>query len=133
MKLVRYQDAAGTIHYGNEHTDGRMTRLEGDIFSETTDTGQDAEVSKRLAPVEPRDILCIGLNYRKHAIEGNQPIPENPIVFMKNSGALQHPGDPIVLPRKLRSDKVDYECELAVIIGKPCHYVSKADALFYVM
>ncbi|MGB0597639.1 MAG: fumarylacetoacetate hydrolase family protein [Rubripirellula sp.] len=133
MKLVRYHDAAGTIHYGNEHADGRITRLQGDIFSGTTDTGQDAEVSKQLAPVEPRDIICIGLNYRKHAIEGNQPIPENPIVFMKNSGALQHPGDPIVLPRKLRSDKVDYECELAVIIGKPCHNVSKADALDYVL
>ncbi|MDG2221142.1 MAG: fumarylacetoacetate hydrolase family protein [Rubripirellula sp.] len=133
MKIVRYNDTAGTIHYGNEHADGRITQLQGDIFSGTTDTGQDADVSKRLAPVEPRDIICIGLNYRKHAIEGKQPIPENPIVFLKNSGAVQNPADPIVLPRKLRSDRVDYECELAVIIGKTCHNVSKADALDYVL
>lgn len=133
MKIVRYHDATGTIHYGHEHADGRITRLQGDIFSAATDTEQDAEISKRLAPVEPRDIICIGLNYRKHAIEGKQPIPENPIVFMKNSGALQNPADPIVLPRTLRSDQVDYECELAVIIGKTCHNVSKANALEHVL
>jgi hypothetical protein len=56
-------------------------------------------VTKVLAPLEPRDIICIGLNYRKHAMEGNLPIPEFPVVFMKNSGALQNPNDPIVLPR----------------------------------
>ena len=52
---------------------------------------------------------------------------------MKTATAVQNPGDPIVLPRKLRSDKVDYECELAVIIGKRCHNVSRADALSYVL
>ena len=52
---------------------------------------------------------------------------------MKIATAVQNPGDPIVLPRKLRSDKVDYECELAVIIGKRCHNVSRADALSYVL
>ncbi len=77
--------------------------------------------------------MCIGLNYRKHAAEGNQAIPEFPVLFMKNSGSVQNPSDPIVLPRKLRSDKVDYECELAVIIGKACHNVRKEDALNYVL
>ena len=52
---------------------------------------------------------------------------------MKASSAVQHPGAPIVLPRKLRSDAVDYECELAVVIGKECRNVSKADALNYVL
>lgn len=65
------------------------------------------EIASLLAPIEPRDILCIGLNYRKHAAEGNQPIPDWPVVFMKNSGTLQNPGDPIVFPRRLKSDAVD--------------------------
>ena len=133
MRIVRYQDSAGAIQYGCHHEDDRVTRLEGDVFADATDSGEEADIAKHLAPIVPRDIICIGLNYRKHAEEGNQPIPENPIVFMKNSGALQNPGDPIVLPRTLRSDRVDYECELAVVIGKECHNVSKADALSYVL
>jgi 2-keto-4-pentenoate hydratase/2-oxohepta-3-ene-1,7-dioic acid hydratase in catechol pathway len=67
------------------------------------------------------------------AVEGNIPIPEQPVLFMKASSAVNHPGAPIVLPRKLRSDAVDYECELAVVIGKECRNVSKADALKYVL
>lgn len=133
MKVIRYQDSSSVVHYGRQHDDGRVTRLDGDLFAATTDSGETADVAKTLAPVIPRDIICIGLNYRKHAEEGNQPIPENPVVFMKNSGAMQHPGDPIVLPRTLRSDRVDYECELAVVIGKECYNVAKADALDYVL
>lgn len=133
MKIVRYQTTNGQIAYGQQHADGRTTRLAGEIFGELTDTGESAAVAKLLAPIEPRDIICIGLNYRKHAAEGNQPIPEWPVVFMKNSGTLQHPGEPIVLPRRLMSDAVDYECELAVVIGRECYNVSKADALSYVL
>ncbi len=132
MKIVRFE-SAGKIHHGRQHSDGRVTRLEGDLFGYHTDTGETIKVEKLLAPVDPRDILCIGLNYRKHAEEGKQAIPENPVLFFKNSGTLQNPGDPIVLPRKLKSDQVDYECELAVVIGKTCHNVSKKDALNYVL
>ncbi len=133
MKIVRYQDAAGTVHYGRRHDDGQVTRLAGDVFADPADTGETADVAKVLAPIEPRDILCIGLNYRRHAAEGNQPIPDFPVLFMKNSGTLQNPDDPIVLPRRLRSEAVDYECELAVVIGKACHNVSKVEALNYVL
>ncbi|MDG2384556.1 MAG: fumarylacetoacetate hydrolase family protein [Pirellulaceae bacterium] len=133
MRIVRLETGSGDCCYGKQHEDGRVTRLVGDPFGDLEDTGETVEVRKLLAPIEPRDIFCIGLNYRRHAAEGKQPIPEWPIVFMKNSGALQHPGDPIVLPRKLPSDSVDYECELAVVIGKTCHNVSKADALDYVL
>src|SRR5262249_11029118 len=124
---------AGVVHYGRQHEDGRTTRIEGDIFGSYRDTGQTADARKTLAPVEPKDILCIGLNYRKHAEEGKQAIPDHPVVFMKNLGSLQNPGDPIVLPRRLRSDAVDYECELAVVIGKPCLNVSKGDAYRYIL
>ena len=73
------------------------------------------------------------MNYRRHAAEGNLPEPQQPIVFMKLPGAIQNPGDPIVLPRHLRSDEVDFECELAVVIGKACKNVAKEHALEYVL
>jgi len=128
MKIVRFQDASGSIQHGNQHADGTVTRITGSILGSFEDSGKQASVAKLLAPIEPRDIICIGLNYRKHAAEGGQPIPEFPVVFMKNSGTLQNPGDPIVLPRKLKSDSVDYECELAVVIGRPCKDVPAARA-----
>lgn len=133
MKLVRFQDQSGQIGYGCQHADGRVTRIEGDLFGEFRDTGTPATVSRLLAPIAPADIFCIGLNYRRHAEEGQQPIPEYPVLFMKASSAVQNPGDPIVLPRHLRSDAVDYECELVVVIGKTCHNVSKENALDYVL
>lgn len=133
MRIVRIQDNAGHVHHGVEHANGDVTRIEGSLFGEFRDTGEKLPAGKLLAPIEPRDIICIGLNYRKHAAEGGQPIPEFPVVFMKNSGTLQNPGDPIVLPRKLRSDAVDYECELAVVIGKRCQNVPRAEALKHVL
>ena len=133
MKWIRYQDPSNTIHYAEQQADGTELRLEGDPWTGFLSTGEQAEVKKVLSPIEPRDIFCIGLNYRKHAAEGNLPIPEWPVLFMKNSGATQNPNDPIILPRKLKSDAVDYECELAVVIGKRCHNVKKEAALDYVL
>jgi 2-keto-4-pentenoate hydratase/2-oxohepta-3-ene-1,7-dioic acid hydratase in catechol pathway len=86
-----------------------------------------------LAPVAPSSLLCIGLNYRHHAQESKAPIPEYPVLFMKIPSVVQNPGDPIILPRHLRSDEVDYECELAVVIGKPCKNISRDHALEYVL
>ena len=133
MKIVRFQNSQGEIQFGRQHDDGSTTIIEGDIYGEYQDSGQAADVNKLLAPILPTDILCIGLNYTKHAEEGGSGIPEHPILFMKNTGALHNPGDAIVLPRQLRSDKVDYECELAVVIGKECKNVSKEKALDYVL
>jgi len=132
MKIIRFESGGG-IHLGHEHADGRVTRLEGDLCGPLRDTGVVMQVGKRLAPLDPRDILCIGLNYKAHAAESNAAPPAHPVLFLKNSGTVQNPGDPIVLPRKLRSDEVDYECELAVVIGKTCHNVSRADALGHVL
>jgi len=133
MKIVRFVDQNGATQHGVQHADGSTTVLAGDLFGDHHDTGEAATIAKLLAPIAPVDIVCIGLNYRKHADEGNQPIPEYPIVFMKTSSAVQNPEDPIVLPRKLRSDAVDYECELAAVISKPCQNVSRDDALDYVL
>lgn len=133
MHIIRYSDSTGCIGYARRHPDRPPTRLDGDLFDGPRDTGEPAEVHKQLAPVAPADILCIGLNYRRHAEEGKQAIPERPVVFMKTSSAVQNPGDPILLPRRLRSDAVDYECELAVVIGRRCHNVSRSEALDYVL
>ncbi|MCA9209207.1 MAG: fumarylacetoacetate hydrolase family protein [Pirellulaceae bacterium] len=132
MKIVRYQDSQNRIHYGVQHADS-TTRVEGDIFGDHRDTGEAADVQKLLAPIAPVDILCIGLNYRRHAEESNQAAPEYPVLFMKTSSAAQNPGDPIVLPTRLKSDAVDYECELAVVIGKPCLNATRENALDYVL
>jgi 2-keto-4-pentenoate hydratase/2-oxohepta-3-ene-1,7-dioic acid hydratase in catechol pathway len=133
MKIVRFEDPTGLTGLGRLHDDGTVTRLDGDVFQAPRDTGESVAVGRLLAPVQPTDILCIGLNYRRHAAEGNQPVPEHPVVFMKNLGTVQDPGRPIVLPRRLRSDAVDYECELAVVIRRRCHNVPRAEALSYVL
>ncbi len=85
-----------------------------------------------LAPVpRPGKLICIGLNYRDHAAESNMPIPESPIVFSKFATAVTGPNQPVVLPA--RSEKVDYEAELAFVIGRRAKNVTKEKALDYVL
>ena len=80
------------------------------------------------APVpRPGKLICIGLNYRDHAAESNMPIPERPVVFSKFSTAVIAPGEPVVLPAT--SQQVDYEAELAVVIGRRAKNVSANSAL----
>ncbi len=133
MKLIRYIDPSGHIHYGKELPDGSARRIEGDILGTFAITDEPALVAKLLTPVAPTQILCIGLNYRRHASESNAPIPERPILFIKGINTVQHPGDPICIPTHLASDQVDYECELAVVIRRPCKNVSRNDALDHVL
>ena len=133
MPIIRYQDPQGSIHYAAQQPDGSALRIAGDIFGAYEVTREPAQVTKLLAPVAPVVIFCIGLNYRRHAEESGAPIPGFPVLFMKSPAAVQNPGDNIVLPRHLHSDEVDYECELAVVIGKRCKNVSKEEALDYVL
>ncbi len=133
MRVIRYLDQFDEPRYGCRHGDGSATELEGDLFGAFRDSGRPATVAKLLAPIVPTNLLCIGLNYRRHAEEGQLPIPEYPVLFMKSTAAVQNPGDPILLPRKLRSDAVDYECELAVVIGRRAKNVDRVDALQYVL
>jgi 2-keto-4-pentenoate hydratase/2-oxohepta-3-ene-1,7-dioic acid hydratase in catechol pathway len=130
MKIIRYEDPSGAIRYGSEESDGKAVELVGDVFVLPQPTGKGAEVKRRLAPVAPTNLIGIGLNYRRHAEESGAKIPERPIVFIKLLNSLQHPGDPIVLPSS--SQEVDYECELAVVIGKNCRNVPPEKALSYV-
>ncbi len=133
MKFIRYADPAGRIHYGAESPAGPARRIEGDIFQDYRVTAEPADVAKLLAPVAPTQILGVGLNYRHHAQESGMKIPEQPVLFVKGLNTLQHPGDPILIPTHLPSTEVDYECELAVVIGRACKNVSRARALDYVL
>ncbi|HEX6044425.1 MAG TPA: fumarylacetoacetate hydrolase family protein [Pyrinomonadaceae bacterium] len=84
------------------------------------------------APVpRPGKLICIGLNYRDHAAESKMAIPEKPVVFSKFSSSVIAPGEPVVLPRS--SKQVDYEAELAVVIGRRAKNVSADRAYDYVL
>lgn len=133
MRLIRFIDSLGAVRSGVQQADGSALLIEGDILGSYAVTSTRAEVTKLLAPIMPTAILCIGLNYRHHAAETGAKIPQFPVLFMKTLGAVQNPGDPIVLPNHLKSNEVDYECELAVVIGKAAKNVSKANALDYVL
>ena len=133
MKIIRCPDSTGTPVYAALQSDGSALKLDGCLYSGPRLTDERIAQPRLLAPVEPEVIYCIGLNYRKHAEEGNAPIPQHPVVFMKSKASVQNPGGPIELPRHLRSDEVDYECELAIVIGKRCKNVSPVQALDYVL
>lgn len=84
------------------------------------------------APVpRPGKIICVGLNYRDHAAESNMPIPERPVLFSKFATCVVAPGEPVVIPAT--SNQVDYEAELAVVIGRRAKNVSASDAYDYVL
>jgi len=84
------------------------------------------------APVpRPAKLICIGLNYRDHAAESNMPIPERPVVFSKFSTAVIAPGEAVVVPAT--SQQVDYEAELAVVIGRRAKNVSRDQAYHHVL
>jgi 2-keto-4-pentenoate hydratase/2-oxohepta-3-ene-1,7-dioic acid hydratase in catechol pathway len=133
MKIIRYQDASGATGYAALQADGSQLALEGDLYNSPRLTSRKVSVAKLLAPVEPKMILCIGLNYKRHAAESNLSAPEFPVLFVKGLNALQNPGDAILIPTQLPSHEVDYECELAVIIGKTCKNVNRAQALDHVL
>lgn len=133
MKIIRYLDSNNTEHYASLNADGSAERLNGGVYENPQLSGDVADVAKLLAPVRPTSILCIGLNYGQHAAEGGMKVPEIPILFVKGVNTLQNPGDPILIPTHTASHEVDYECELAVVIGRPCKNVSRQHALDYVL
>ena len=90
-----------------------------------------ANTARLHAPItDPNKFICIGLNYRDHAEEANQPIPKEPPIFAKWSNAILDPNEPILRPRG--SNQLDWEVELGVVIGKTARFVSKDKALDYV-
>ena len=111
--------------------------MDGEIFQhlqERTDSlvRRDPNSIRLCAPVpRPGKVFCIGLNYHDHAEESGMDLPEVPLVFSKFSGCVIGPEEPIVLPEGAR--QVDYEAELAVVIGRHAQGVSEDDAMKHVL
>jgi 2-keto-4-pentenoate hydratase/2-oxohepta-3-ene-1,7-dioic acid hydratase in catechol pathway len=99
MQIVRFL-SGGQIHVGQRIDDKTALHIEGDLFGPHQITDRPVKIDKLLAPLVPTDILCIGLNYREHAKESNSTVPENPMLFIKASNALNNPLDPILIPRR---------------------------------
>jgi len=132
MKIIRHLTPFGSAYAALE-ADGSARVIAGDIFGAYHLTTEAVTPGKLLAPVQPTNLLCIGLNYKKHAAESNSAPPPHPVLFIKNTAATQNPGDPIEIPVKLPSTRVDYECELAIVIGRKCKNATKANALDFVL
>jgi len=133
MRLARILDKNNQVVYAAEQKDGRVLKIEGDIAGgENRVTDEAVEPGHWLPPLDPTAILCIGLNYRKHAEEGGAAVPEYPVLFMKNPASATGHREPIELPAVCK-EEVDYEAELAVVIGKPACNVKREDALNHVL
>jgi len=129
MRLARFRTADGQVLQGIVRDD-RVQVLEGDILGAWKKTRRRLPLRsvKLLAPLAPVNILCFGRNYRDHAEEGGDSVPQQPLLFIKATSCVIGPDEPITLPA-VAPDQVDYEAELAVVIGKAARHVSEADAL----
>ncbi len=126
MKIVRYlfdgRVSCGIIE------DERLYPC-GDPFvnpAKQTRAAMELSSVKLLAPVSPPNIICIGLNYRKHADETGLPYPSEPLIFIKATTTVCGPGDSILLPSH-SPDGIDYEAELAIVIGKTAKNISEEE------
>jgi 2-keto-4-pentenoate hydratase/2-oxohepta-3-ene-1,7-dioic acid hydratase in catechol pathway len=132
MRLIRHLTPAGHA-YAAIQPDGSAREILGDVFGDFRVTDRVVNPGKLLAPVVPANLLAIGLNYKKHAEEGGRAAPEKPVLFIKANSSVQNPGDTIEIPQHLASQEVDFECELAVVIGRRCKNATRANALDYVL
>ncbi|HEX8323530.1 MAG TPA: fumarylacetoacetate hydrolase family protein [Tepidisphaeraceae bacterium] len=130
MKIARFVSGGRTV-LGQVIDEGLARRVEGDLLGNWAVTSDVLPIERLLSPLVPTDILCIGVNYRAHAVETGSPVPQNPMLFIKASGTLNHPGGDIVLPRN--SASVDFEAELCVVIGKAARHVTRDTALDHVL
>lgn len=135
MKLARCVDTQGRSRWVAPTGQLRGRAYEGtDPYAGLRPGDEDVEVARWLAPVEPTTIYGIGLNYRAHAAETGAPLPEQPVMFMKPGTAVTHPDSPIMLPLACEhGPEVDYEAELAVIIGRTARNVTADRALDHVL
>lgn len=114
-RVYRVKDGAGSKYVVER--EGQWRNVEGDIFGAFT---EGAEISSEgltfLAPVEPSKIVCVGLNYKDHAIEQGKPLPPEPLLFIKPSTSVIGPGETIAVPEW--AGNIHHEAELAIVIGK---------------
>lgn len=132
MKFVRIVQKSGEPAYGLLREDGQVAVLDGNPFTGFRETGQTLALSelKLLAPCLPSKIVAIGVNYRDHAAEFSKEIPKEPLIFLKPPSAVVGSGDPIIHPDV--SKRVDFEAELAVVIGRRAWRVPPERANHYI-
>lgn len=139
MRITRFIDGNGQLRAGVDRGDGTADLFEHPdaVAPEPphlpTPTGRIANIAARRAPVAPVNIFCIGANYRAHIEETGAKVPERPVVFMKPVTAVNHHARPIRLPACSPEPEVDYEVELAVIIGRAGRDIPEAEALDHVL
>ncbi|TMR90336.1 fumarylacetoacetate hydrolase family protein [Nonomuraea basaltis] len=127
MRIIRYDDG-GTVRWGVLDPDGTARAADGDPFTEGLRPGAAVEGEVRLrAPVTPSKIVCVGRNYADHAAEFGNPVPKEPLIFLKPSSSIAGPGDEIVYPSL--SGRLDPEAELVVVIGRRGRRVPAEDAM----
>ncbi|KXS11694.1 fumarylacetoacetate hydrolase family protein [Gonapodya prolifera JEL478] len=144
-RLIRFEAVEGGIHYGQPTAASLLpngsldtskvitaTEVVGGPFEGTVGT-RSFTVKKLLAPLETAPVIaCIGLNYRLHAKEGGNKIPDNPVLFHKYPNSLAGPG-PIELADFVNDKQMDYEAELTVVIGKAGKNIPKEKALDHIL
>jgi len=133
MKIIRFVSERNEVClgiYSSEHPDDAKV-IEGDILGSYKITSRRAEVKKLLPPIRPINILALGINYKKHGDETAMSYPSQPILFIKATSSIAGPSDPIVLP-SAGPDLVDYEAELALVIGKSAKNIKPAEAMDHI-
>lgn len=136
MKIIRAKNASGNVGYFEWLGDLRGRRLEGSVYGDYQVNEIAEDLTELLAPVEPTVIVGIAQNYRDHIAEMKGKIAEAvayPVYFMKLPGSLQAPDKPIFLPVNAGSTQVDFEAELAVVIGRECRNVPVDSAKDYIL
>ena len=128
--IIRFEEPDGSEHFGVlSSTNRRVAYLVKPTgYGKWEPTNMMKDVHRVLPPLEPIAIYGIGLNYAKHAQETNLDLPKFPVYFMKSPDSVTGHEQPIVIPRVAASPpEVDYEGELAVVIGKPCKNATAAE------
>ncbi len=132
MKYVRAGYEGRTIHGFIQGDEIEVFCCDAVAHPEAKPTGERIKLSevRLLAPCAPTKVVAVGINYRDHAGEMGHDLPEEPVIFLKPSTSVIGPDDVIVRPAQ--SSRVDYEAELALVIGRECRNVSAADARQYI-
>lgn len=139
MRLVRFTDGDGTVRQGcvEPSVDGDLVRaLDPSGPGPGSGSGSGAVVGRLdevrlLAPCDPRTIVCVGSNYPCQVEEKGRPWPEHPALFLKAPNAVAGPGEPVQRPAQVR--RLEYEGELAVVIGRTARDVTERDAMAHVL
>jgi 2-keto-4-pentenoate hydratase/2-oxohepta-3-ene-1,7-dioic acid hydratase in catechol pathway len=132
MRIARFVSGDGRELTGRLVTERTAQPLIGELFGALTFADPPVAIRSFLPPVDPPNIFAIGRNYRAHAAETGAQLPEKPLIFMKATTSLLADGAAIVLPAAAPAE-VDFEAELAIVIGRPARCVGAAEALRYVL